>query len=77
MLTLQGVRRLVRFDPVGFLFFDASRKGFWRSFGAALVCLPIWVLAEYQQILGLQADTVPRFLTIQISAYVMSWLAYP
>jgi len=77
MLTLQGVRRLSRFDQVGFLFFDASRKGFWRSFCAALVCLPIWALAEYQQTAALQSDTALRFLAIQFTAYVVSWLAYP
>ena len=77
MLTLQGVRRLSRFDQVGFLFFDASRKGFWRSFAAALVCLPIWVLAEYQQTSALDHDAALRFLAIQIIAYVVSWLAYP
>jgi hypothetical protein len=77
MLTLQGVRRLSRFDQVGFLFFDASRKGFWRSFGAAMVCLPIWVVAEYQQTSSLAHDAALRFLAIQIIAYVVSWLAYP
>jgi hypothetical protein len=77
MLTLQGVRRLSRFDQVGFLFFDASRKGFWRSFGSAAVCLPIWALAEYQQISALHDDAALRFLAIQVTAYVMSWLAYP
>jgi hypothetical protein len=77
MLTLQGVRRLSRFDQVGFLFFDASRKGFWRSFGAAAVCLPIWALAEYQQTASLAHDAALRFLAIQIVAYAISWLAYP
>jgi hypothetical protein len=77
MLTLQGIRRLSRFDQVGFLFFDASRKGFWRSFGGAAVCLPIWALAEYQQVTTLHEGEALRFLAIQISAYVMSWLAYP
>lgn len=77
MLTLQGIRRLVGFDPAGFLFFDASRQGFWRSFGAALICLPVWALAEYEQILTLHDQSVPRFIIIQATAYVMSWLAYP
>ena len=77
MLTLQGIRRLSRFDQVGFLFFDASRKGFWRSFGAALVCLPIWGLAEYQQTTSLAHDAALHFLAVQIIAYMVSWLAYP
>jgi hypothetical protein len=77
MLTLQGIRRLSRFDQVGFLFFDASRRGFWRSFGGALVCLPIWTLAEYQQVTTVHGDAALRFLAIQVTAYVVSWLAYP
>ena len=77
MLTLQGIRRLSRFDQVGFLFFDASRKGFWRSFGSALVCLPLWGLAEYQQVTTLHGDAALRFLFIQITAFAVSWLAYP
>jgi len=77
MLTLQGVRHLSRFDQIGFLFFDASRKGFWRSFGAALVCLPVWALAEYQQVQALHDEAALRFLAIQFTAYVVSWLAYP
>ena len=41
MLKLQGLRQLCHFDPQGFLFFDASRGGFWRSFAAA-----IWIIIE-------------------------------
>ena len=77
MLTLQGIRRLSRFDQVGFLFFDASRKGFWRSFLAAVVCLPIWILAEYHQAATMEPDAALRYLAVQLTAYVISWLAYP
>ena len=77
MLTLQGVRRLSQFDQIGFLFFDASRKGFWRSFGAAMICLPIWGLAEYQQAAHLGHEAALRYLAIQAIAYIVSWLAYP
>ena len=77
MLTVQGVRRLAQFDQVGFLFFDASRKGFWRSFAAALVCLPMWVLEEYQQTAALDQDAAIRFVIIQAIAFAVAWLAYP
>ena len=77
MLTVQGIRRLSQFDQVGFLFFDASRKGFWRSFLAAAVCLPIWILAEYQQTATMAPDAALRYLAVQFTAYVVSWLAYP
>ena len=77
MLILQGLRLLTHFEERGFLFFDASRKGFWRSFFAALWCLPIWCLAQYEQILNLKDEAVEHFLTVQIIAYAVSWLAYP
>ncbi len=76
MLTLQGIRRLSQFDQIGFLFFDASRKGFWRSFGAALICLPVWALLEYAHIRRVDHD-VAHFIAMQSIAFVMSWLAYP
>jgi hypothetical protein len=77
MLILQGLRQLCHFDERGFLFFDASRKGFWRSFAAALWCLPIWSLAQYEQMANLDAAKVPHFLMVQGVAYVIAWLAYP
>ena len=76
MLTLQGIRRLSQFDQIGFLFFDASRKGFWRSFGAALICLPVWAILEYVHIARLDHD-VPHFIAMQGIAYAVGWLAYP
>ena len=77
MLILQGLRQLSQFDEGGFLFFDASRKGFWRSFSAALWCLPIWFLAQYEQIVGLDDAKVTHFLMVQGVAYIIAWLAYP
>jgi hypothetical protein len=77
MLILQGLRHLAHFDERGFLFFDASRRGFWRSFLAALWCLPIWALAQYEQIHRHQDVAVAHFLGIQAVAYVVAWLAYP
>jgi hypothetical protein len=76
MLTLQGIRRLSQFDQIGFLFFDASRKGFWRSFGAALVCLPVWALLEYVHVARMD-DGLGHFIAMQSIAYVVGWLAYP
>jgi len=77
MLLLQGLRQLCHFDERGFLFFDASRKGFWRSFAAAFWCLPIWALAQYIQLQGLAEDKAEHFLMVQAVAFVIAWLAYP
>jgi hypothetical protein len=74
MLILQGLRLLCHFDGRGFVFFDASRRGFWRSFLAALWCLPVWALAQYEQ---LQHVAAVHSLAVQAIAYVVAWLAYP
>jgi len=77
MLCLQGLKQLTHFDERGFLFFDASRRGFWRSFTAALWCLPIWGLAQFIQTKGLDLEVIPHFLLAKSLGYVISWLVYP
>lgn len=77
MLCLQGLKALVHFDPQGFLFFEASRRGFWRSFLAALLCLPIWCLSLYQPAAALDDTKLAHYLLAQMIAYVIAWLAYP
>jgi hypothetical protein len=77
MLCLQGLKQLTHFDQRGFLFFDASRAGFWRSFIAALWCLPVWGLAQFIVARGQDSDVIPHFLLARSLGYVISWLAYP
>ena len=77
MTLLQGLGRLSQFDDRGFEAFDANRRGFWRSFAAALFCLPVWFWAQYQQVSTLDAARVPHVLMTQVIAYVVAWLAYP
>jgi len=77
--ALYGAYRLARLDPDGVKYFNDSVDGFWHSFRAALVVLPLFagtVLARWS---SLPPETVSgwRFLSIEIIAYVIAWTAFP
>lgn len=76
--ALYGAYRLARFDPSGLAFFDATIAGFWRSFFAAALVFPVYLLLlliRYAQLV----DTVSpfRFFAVEVIAYVIAWLAFP
>lgn len=71
--ALAGVWRLAHFDANGFSYFDASVRGIWRSFWAALLLAPAWAFL----VLGDGMGPAPaRFVAAQLIGYVMGWLAY-
>jgi hypothetical protein len=75
---LTGAWRLARLDPSGLAYFDASERGFWRSFWAAAIYAPGYVIIvalDYAQHPPAASDM--RILAVQLIAYVISWTAYP
>ncbi|MDR3439195.1 hypothetical protein [Telmatospirillum sp.] len=76
-LALIGVRRLLHFGSDAFGIFDASPKGFWTSFWAAALVLPVWCLVIADQMSGMAHPSLVRFVAIQAIGYAISWLAYP
>lgn len=76
--SLYGAWRLARFDPAGLDYFNVGTDGFWRSFFAAVLVLPLYLI-----LLGLRYQTasehVPaaRFFGIEIIAFIIAWLAFP
>ena len=75
--ALYGAYRLARFDPSGMNWFDATIRGFWGSFAAA-----VWVAPLYVTILALRPtasadDATLRFILIKGIAYLVGWLAFP
>ncbi len=76
--ALYGALRLARFDPSGMDFFEQTETGFWRSFFAAVVVAPFYLMLTSIRYSGL-TDTVPfvRFLAIETIAYVIAWVAFP
>ena len=75
---LTGAWRLARFDPQGLSYFDTTMTGFWRSFFAALICAPaylVMVALDLHQTPVLASDE--RLLAVNAIAYVISWTAFP
>jgi hypothetical protein len=75
--ALAGVRQLIRFDGSGFQRFDATPAGFWKSFWAALLVLPIWAYVVSGQIVAAHPDFPLRVVAFKVVGYAISWLAYP
>jgi len=76
--ALYGAYRLARFDRGGMAYFDSTIEGFWKSFFAAVLVAPLYIL-----LLGvrLQASEVPhpvvRYLAVELTAYVIAWVVFP
>ena len=78
-LALTGCLRLARGDRGGLACFDRSLDGFWRSFRAAAISYPLYLMllamrvsvAEWQQSGGW------RIVTVETIGYVVAWVAFP
>jgi hypothetical protein len=78
-LALLGTLRLARGDRGGLACFDRSLDGFWRSFRAAFIAYPLYLLlvtmrvtvAEWERSGGLW------IAAIETIAYVIAWSAFP
>jgi hypothetical protein len=78
-LALAGALRLARGDRSGLASFDRSLDGFWRSFRAAVICYPLYLvllamrvsMAEWERSGGW------RILTVETIGYVIAWVAFP
>jgi hypothetical protein len=77
--ALLGAWRLARFDRGGLAFFEHGEAAFLRSFRAALIIYPAFLLllalrlgdAEWQ------AADLPRILLVETIGYVIAWVAFP
>lgn len=73
--SIAGVLRFARRDPDALDAFDISLEGFWRSFNAAWILLPLslvyWV--------AYQPETVGtgRVLVVESINYLLSWTLWP
>ncbi len=76
--ALFGAWRLLRFDAGGIAWFDVSLAGFWRSFFAAVLVAPGFVVLVA---LRLAARTEPYDLgwaaVVSSAAYAIGWVSFP
>ena len=75
---LYGAFRLACFDRRGTDFFDKTEEGFWRSFYAAALVLPLFVIFIALRFgePGLTQNAF-RYVSGELIAYVISWVAFP
>ncbi len=73
---LTGAYRLARRDPGGMVWFDATPRGFWRSFWAAVLVAPAYLVLDVLSG-GLGSDTTFRQIVIKLIGYVIDWTAFP
>ena len=76
--SIYGVWRLAHLDRNGMTFLDGSRIGAIRSFSAAVLLLPAFIILEllqYRAVLG-QIDLF-RWVILETLFYVIAWTAYP
>jgi ABC-type maltose transport system permease subunit len=70
IIALQGMFRLIAFQPNWEWHFDMSMRGFRDSFGAALFTLPVFFLfIACQRYIGAETD-LGQYLLI----YIVLWL---
>jgi hypothetical protein len=78
-LALTGALRLARGDRGGLSCFDRSLAGFWRSFRAAILAYPLYLVlltmrvsvGDWGRAGGL------RIIMVETIAYVIAWAAFP
>jgi hypothetical protein len=79
---IYGAWRLAWADPRGLAYFDASERGFWTSFWAAVIAAPAYALivginlATPDEFGGAPIDGT-RLLLVELIAYVIGWTAFP
>jgi len=75
---LTGAARLVKLDTGGFDYFEATTDGFWRSFLAAAVVGPLFIVYLIVRYLGAPTEEgFSHFLIVECLAYTIAWLAFP
>lgn len=76
--ALYGVWRLARLDPSGLSYLEETEEAFWKSFFAAVICVPFYVVLVVVQLgqVELGAGAVKIFAVETIN-YVISWVAFP
>ena len=78
-LALGGALRLAVGDRRGLGFFDTSLDGFWRSFRAAALCFPLYLILVVFRVSSVhwERSGVPVVLIVETIGYVISWVAFP
>jgi hypothetical protein len=82
--SLTGAWDLFRDRPDAMRYFDVSVEGFWRSFGAIVLIVPLYVITVIAERQVLVADPIvaatlsdPAFFLAKAFALCLDWVALP
>src|SRR3974390_457018 len=78
-LALVGALRLAKGDRGGLSCFDRSIDGFWRSFRAAVIAYPLYLMLLMMRVTIAEWERSGGFYIIGVEtiAYVVAWVAFP
>jgi hypothetical protein len=75
---IYGALRLARMDPAAMSYFDRTVEGFWKSFFAAVIVAPGFVIILAYELAQVDiAAGVLRVFLVESLAYVLGWVAFP
>lgn len=78
LASIYGAFRLACGDASGLNYFNATYEGFWRSFSAAIIIAPIFIIfLSIQYLYDSGNINLMRFFYIHSIAYVTVWVAFP
>ncbi len=74
-----GALRLARGDRGGLVYFDRSADGFWRSFRAAVISYPLYLVLLSMRVTVAEWESSGALviITVETIAYVIAWTAFP
>ena len=78
-LALVGALRLAKGDRGGLSCFDRSLDGFWRSFRAAVIAYPLYLILLVMRVTIAEWERSGGFyiIVVETIAYVIAWVAFP
>ncbi len=75
--SLYGAFRLARFDETGMGYFNVSVEGFWRSFFAAVLLAPFYLIAIWPEIVPAEGGFSIWAAVVHLVTYAAGWLLFP
>lgn len=71
--------RIALRDPQAVTWLDDSVSGAWKSFAAAVLVVPYYFLATWQQLTNVSslAVNVPTIIVVESICYALGWLIFP
>jgi hypothetical protein len=75
--SLYGAYRLAWFDEGGMSYFNISVEGFWRSFFAAVILAPFYLLSIGPELLNPEGGFSFWAALVHFGTYAISWVLFP